>query len=171
MAELTIAQAVKVLHKLAGKSTPEKMVSETAFVNETGGTKPQHVPIMWQAEPVAWPELQLKTNKQIAKARESGVRMERLVARSGKSKADVLKALEAEGVDPSAYVGRGRRHDGSSASTTSSSSGSGKGRGSGNGRGSSGRRAAANSGAGKGAAPARARTRAERQAKNAGNPS
>ena len=168
MAELTIAQAVKVLHKLAGKSTPEKMVSETAFVNETGGTKPQHVPIMWQAEPVAWPDLALKTNRQIAKARESGVRMERLTARSGKSKSDVLKALEAEGVDPSAYVGRGRRHDGSAATPSSGKSTSQK---AGSGRGSSGRRQAAGGGKNTAAAPARARTRAEREAKKAGNPS
>lgn len=170
MAELTIAQAVKVLHKLAGKGTPDKMVSETAFVNETGGTKPAHIPVMWQAEPVAWPELQLKTNKQIAKAREAGVRMERLVARSGKSKSEVLKALEAEGVDPSAYVGRGRRHDGSAPATTSSSSGNG-GSGRGKGRGASGRRAASGGGKATAAAPARARTRADRQAKAASNPS
>ncbi len=169
MAELTIAQAVKVLHKLGGKSTPDKMVSETAFVNETGGTKPAHIPVMWQAEPVAWPELQLKTNKQIAKAREAGVRMERLVARSGKSKSEVLKALEAEGVDPSAYVGRGRRHDGSAPATTSSSSTATSGRG--KGRGASGRRAASGGGKATAAAPARARTRADRQAKAASNPS
>lgn len=170
MAELTIAQAVKVLHKLGGKSTPEKMVSETAFANEVNGPKPKVIPIMWQAEPVAWPELQLKTNKQIAKARQAGVRMERLVARSGKSKSDVLKALEAEGVDPSSYVGRGRRYDGSAASPASSSGKSNKGGGSG--RGSSGRRQAASGGKGSGAAaPARARTRAERLAKAAGNPS
>lgn len=167
MAELTIAQAVKALHKLGGKSTPEKMVSETAFANEVNGPKPKVIPIMWQAEPVAWPELQLKTSKQIAKAREAGVRMERLVARSGKSKSEVLKVLEAEGVDPSAYVGRGRRFDGSTASATSSSSTSKKG----NGRGSSGRRAASGGGKTTAAAPARARTRAERQAKAAGNPS
>ena len=168
---------VKALKKLGAA---DDLPSVAAVADEVGvPTSKAGVP-MWQAEPVAFPELKLNTPKQIANARRNGVRMERLVARSGKSKSEVLNILENEGVDPSEYIGRGRRFDGSAASKPSGSSagksgGSGSKRGAATGRGSSGRRAAATTSkkttTAASSGPRRARTRAERQAKAGSSPS
>ena len=112
--------------------------------------------LFYKLEPVADPSLKFSgTAKQIASARENGLRWERISARTGKSVSDCQKLFEeATGKKYNqSYSGRGRRFDGSAPAP---------------------KKAAANGGKGKGKATAakeKARTRAQRAAKASSSPS
>jgi transposase len=114
--------------------------------------------LFYKLEPVADPKLKFSgTAKQIASARESGLRWERIAARTGKSVAECQKLFkEATGKDyKSSYTGRGRRFDGS-APTAKKTAGNG-----------ASKKAAAKGGKSAG----KARTRAQRAAKASSSPS
>lgn len=115
--------------------------------------------LYYKLEPVADPKLKFSgTAKQIASAREEGLRWERIAARTGKSVTECQNLFkEATGKDyKSSYSGRGRRFDGSAPAPKKAAA---------NGKGSAAKKTAAKKGTGK------ARTRAQRAAKASSSPS
>jgi len=74
---------------------------------------------IYEAEAVAFPELVVKgTQAGVKQARESGLRFERIAARSGLTVGEVRDFAEKAGVGADFYIGRGRRQNGASGGTT-----------------------------------------------------
>ena len=103
-------QIVKALRKLG---TADRLPSVPAVARELG-VETSQLRDLYKAEVVAFPSLKLKpTPTEAKRARESGLRFERIAVRMGVSESKVRELLEKAGVDPKAYVGRGRRWDSS----------------------------------------------------------
>jgi hypothetical protein len=65
---------------------------------------------IYEAEPVAFPNLKLKNTQAGVKAgREQGLRFERIAARTGLAVGEVRAMAEAAGVGADHYIGRGRK--------------------------------------------------------------
>lgn len=74
---------------------------------------------IYEAEAIAYPELALKgTQAGVKQGRESGLRFERIAARSGLSVGEVRDFAEKAGVGADFYIGRGRRQNGASGEAT-----------------------------------------------------
>jgi AraC-like DNA-binding protein len=164
MAEKTSDLKNERLIKLL-KSDPDQ--PESFYSDKVGIDRNKVGPAIWFNEPLADPSLKFKgTPTNIVKAREQGLRWERIAARTGMSVSEVQKAFEEKtGKEyKTSYTGRGRNFNGPGAKKAASKKATSKA--------TSGRRAAKNGNAKKAPAKrgARARTRAERQAK-ATNPS
>src|SRR4051794_39246411 len=114
----TVDQTAKVIKKLG---TADKLPSVPAVAREMKeDLNGAFVTLVYQAEPVAFPELKISGNKSgVEKGRKSGLRFERIAARSGLTLAQVKEFAEAAGV-ADLYTGRGRRGGSSGAATGTS---------------------------------------------------
>lgn len=168
---VNVSKAVAWLQK---NGTAEKSPSETKFAEALGIPAAKKGAVLWALEPQAFPELKIKgTPANIVKARNNGLRWERIAARTGMSVAQVQKAFEEHTGESAAssYTGRGRNYTGQASAKPEKKAASGRKPAATEKAGTSGRRAAASKPAASGGKPARARTRAERQAKAGKSPS
>lgn len=150
--EVTDSQVIKVIKKLGVEA------AISAYAEELGVPTGSIGPTIWRLEPEADSSLRFKGNKsEIVRARKSGMRWERIAARTGLSKAE---AQRIGGKDADVYTGRGRRFDGSAPAGKKATSGR-RGRPP---KATSGRRAKASGGKQAGRRAGRAKTRAEAQA-------
>lgn len=169
---VNVSKAIAWLQK---NGTAEKSPSETKFAEALNIPASKKGAVLWALEPQAFPELKIKgTPANIVKARNSGLRWERIAARTGMSVAQVQKAFEEHTGESAStsYTGRGRNYTGQASSRPEKKAASGRKPAAKTEKaGTSGRRAAAAKPAASGGKPARARTRAERQAKAGKSPS
>lgn len=139
----TEADVLKALKRLG---SADELPSEREIADELGIKVSQVGKIVWPLEHKAFPALAIKgTGANIAKARKSGVRWEKIALRSGMTVPAVKKLYEEHtGEDASAsYTGRGRKTFENGGGGSSSGKASGGRRTAGRSAGTSGRRAAA----------------------------
>ena len=124
----TLDQIAKTIKKLG---SADSLPSVPAVARELGeDLDGKFVGQVYQAEPVAFPELKIKsTEAAVRAARQSGLRFERIAVRSGLTVGQVKAMAEKTGTGSDFYTGRGRKPgngNGSSASTKSATATSGR---------------------------------------------
>jgi len=111
----TMAQVANAIKKIGLGGPNENTVRSVPKVAEMVGEELNGAFItqVYQAEPVAYPELVIKPTQAGVKAgREAGLRFERIAARASMSVAEVVQLAEKAGVGRDYYIGRGRKGNG-----------------------------------------------------------
>lgn len=113
----TVAAMAKAIKKLG---SADKLPSVPAVARDLG-VELSDVKDIYQAEPIAFPELKLPaTQKGVEKGVKSGLRDERIAARTGLTLAEVRDFKDKAGVGGE-YLGRGRKPGGGTSKPKASS--------------------------------------------------